>query len=72
MRSSSVPSDGLRGTSRKDRGLGFHPSNLIDNLGIGERRDVASILVIRNRSEKAERCRTTRLDFAQRPAISFG
>jgi len=70
MRSSSVPSDAFRGTSRN--GLGFHLSNLIDNLGIGERRDVASILVIRNRSERAERCRTTRLDLAQRPAISFG
>src|SRR6516225_9233203 len=53
MRSSRVSSDASRGTSRKDRGLGFHLSNLIDDLGIGQRRDVAGILVVRNRSENA-------------------
>src|SRR6516164_3425498 len=53
MRSSCVPSDASRGTSREDRGLGFHLSNLIDDLGIGQRRDIAGILIVRNRSENA-------------------
>jgi hypothetical protein len=52
-RSLRVLSDAFRGTSRKDRALGFHLSNLIDDLGIGQRRDVAGILVVRNRSENA-------------------
>src|SRR6516164_1727142 len=53
MRASRVPSDAFAGQAAKTRGLGFHLSNLIDDLGIGQRRDVAGILVVRNRSENA-------------------
>src|SRR6266566_9313197 len=52
-RSSSVPYDAFLGTRFEDFELGLRLSNLIDDFGIGQRRDVAGIFVVRNRRKHA-------------------
>src|SRR5208337_2396466 len=48
-----VPYDAFPGPTFGDFGLGLHISNLIDDFGVGQRRDVAFILVVRDRREHA-------------------